>query len=165
VHDQQGRVVERRDGHHDAHRLVDGEPDFVQAGAAVGVQRQRVAVQLGALECGQPDQVTRAAGLAPGLGNGLPGLGADDLGSLLGALVCQFGGAHQDPHPLEGRRAPPGRRAGLGAVQRGADVVRTGDRHRPDDCPVERRGHLLGAAARGRLPRAADQHLHLCTSL
>ncbi len=143
---------------------MDGEPELVQAGAAVGVQRQRVAVQLGALERGQPDQVARAGRLAPGLGDRLAGLGADHLRGLLGALVGPLGGAEQDPHPLVGRRAPPGDRAGLGPVQRGADVGRAGDRDRPGDRPVERRGHLLGAAARGRLPRAADQHLHLCTS-
>jgi hypothetical protein len=165
VHDQQGRVVERGDRHHDADRLVDGEADLVQAGAAVRVQRQRVAVELGALECGQPDQVTRARRLAPGLGDRLPGLGADDLRGRLGALVGQLGRAEQDPHPLVGRGAPPGDRAGLGAVQRGADVVRAGDRDRPGDRPVERGRHVLGAAARGCPPRAADQHLHVRTSL
>jgi hypothetical protein len=93
------------------------------------------------------------------------GFGADDLGGRLGPFVGQLGGAQQDPHPLVGRRAPPGHRADLGAVQGGADIVRAGDRHRPGHRPVERRGHLLGAAARSRLPGAADKHLHMCTSL
>ena len=50
------------------------------------------------------------------------------------------------------------------AVERGAGVVRAADRDRPDGRPVERRGHVLDAAARGLPPRAADQHLHLVST-
>jgi hypothetical protein len=70
-------VVERRDRRHDADRLVDGEPELVQAGTA------------------------------------------------------------------------------------GADVVYAGHGHGVYDRAVERGGHVLGAAACGGPPCAADQHLHL----
>ena len=110
VQHEQGRVVERRDGHHDSARLAEREADLVLAGAAVGVQRQGLAVELGALEGRQPDQLPGATGLAGGLGDGLARLGADRLRDLGGSLVGELRRPQQDPHPLVSRRTPPGPR-------------------------------------------------------
>ena len=74
--------VERGDRDDDADRLADGEADLVEAGALVGVQRQGVAVELGALERREPDQVARAARLDGRLGDRLAVLGADRRGDL-----------------------------------------------------------------------------------
>ena len=152
VQHQQRRVVERRDGHDDPDRLAHREADLVEARSGVRVQRQRVAVELGALERRQPDQLTGARRLAAGLGDGLAGLGADRLRDRLGSLVGQGGRPQQDLHPLVGGRAAPdpgplGRRG-----ERGVDVVEAGQGDRPDDRPVEGRGHVLATT------RAASTH-------
>ena len=122
VQHQQRREVERGDRDDDADRLADGEADLVEARARVRVQRQGVAVELGALERREPDEVARAACLRRRLGDRLAVLGADRRGDLRGALVGERGGPQQDPHPLVGGGAPPGHRAALGRLQGELDV-------------------------------------------
>ena len=90
VQHQQRREVERGDRDDDADRLADGEADLVEAGALVRVQRQRVAVELGALERREPDEVARAARLRRRLGDRLAVLGADRRGDLRRALVGEL---------------------------------------------------------------------------
>jgi hypothetical protein len=160
VHDQQGRVVERRDGRDDADRLLQGEADLVQAGAPVGVQREGVTVQLSALKGGQPDQVPGPGRLAARLGDRLANFGADDLRGRLGPFVGELSGAKQDPHPLVRRGAPPSEGTLLGLVDGRADVGGIGHWDRADHRSVEGRGDLLVAAACRRAPRPANQHVH-----
>jgi hypothetical protein len=159
VQDQQGGVVERGDRHDDPDRLPDGEADLVETGARIRVQRQGVAVELGALERGEPNQVTRAARLRRRLSDRFAVLGADRRGDLRRPLVGQLRCPQQDSHPLVGRRAPPDRRAAVRGCQGELDVRQSGGGHLPHDRPVIRRADLLGLAGPGGRPLAADQQL------
>ena len=161
VQHQQGRVVERRDGHHHADRLADGETDLVETRSGVRVQRQRITVELGSFERRQPDQLTGPGRLAAGLGDGLAGLGADRLRDRLGPLVGQApppatGSASADGPGCAARPWRP--RSRRRAQRRHPSETCQGDR--PDDRPVERRGHILLAARNGLGPLATDQQLH-----
>jgi hypothetical protein len=90
VQDQQGRVVERRDRHDHAAGLTHREADLVQARSGAGIQGQRVAVQLRALEGREPDDFPGSARLAGGLGDRLADFRADRAGDLGGSLVGEL---------------------------------------------------------------------------
>ena len=135
------------------------KPILSKPGALVRVQRQRVAVELGALERREPDQVARAACLGRRLGDRLAVLGAERRRDLRRALVGQLRRPQQDPHPLVSRRTPPDHRAALRGRQRELDIRRSADGDLAHNGPVERRTDLLGLAGPGGHPLAADQQL------
>jgi hypothetical protein len=157
VQHQQRGVVERRDRDHHAARLAQREADLVLAGSAVGVQRQGVPVELGALVSGEPDHVTGPADLAARLGDGLAVLGGQQGGDGLDPLLHDRGRLDQHVQPGVRRGLPPHRRAAFGGYHCRADVVHVRHRDLPDHPAVIGGTDLFGPLARTRDPVAADQ--------
>ena len=136
VHDQQTGVVERGDRQHHPARLADGEPHLVQARPRRRVQRERRAVDVRALERGQPDRL------------GAPPRLRARLGDRLSVLARRSSRRSPPPAPRRGR--PPAARPPT-ARARACDA--TGPPRPPRRAPRPRRRRARPAAPRPRPSR------------
>src|SRR4051794_41277183 len=104
----------------------------MQAGAGARGERQAVAVELGALEPGGPQQVACAARLAAGLRDRLAALARDRRRQVLDPRVGEVARAAQDGLALVAGRTALVRGAAHRARQRPFDVLERADGHGVD---------------------------------